>query len=106
LASPYSLVLGFFWEPAAKILREFFLDPEKLFRNDSQLFLGVVFLDLLAAVPVGLFLGSRPADALRRDLQARWREVWKRESNVIDREQSGWRAAFRARPEDRIHVGV
>lgn len=99
-------VLGFLWEPAARTLREFFLDPGKLFRDDSQLFLGVVLLDLLAAILVGLFLGSRPADALRRDLQARWREVWKRESNAIDREQSGWLAAFRARPDDRIHVGV
>jgi hypothetical protein len=99
-------VLGFLWEPAAKTLREFFLDAGKLFRDDSQLFLGVVLFDLLLAILVGLFLGSRPADALRRGLQARWRKVWNRDSNVIDREQSGWLEAFRARHDERIHVGI
>ncbi|MEO3935045.1 DUF6338 family protein [Micrococcaceae bacterium Sec7.4] len=99
-------VLGILWEPAARTLREFFLDPAKLFRDDSQLFLGVVFLDLLAAILLGLFLGSRPADVLRRNLQARWRRMWNRGSNIIEREQSGWLEAFGARPDDRIHVGV
>lgn len=41
-------VLGFLWEPAASTLRVFFLGPGKLFREDSQLFLGVVLPDLLA----------------------------------------------------------
>lgn len=100
-------LLGFGWEPAARTLRDFFLDPVKLFREDSQLFLAVVLIDLFAAILVGLFLGSRNADAIRRRLQARWRQLRKRDADVIDREQSGWLAAFGAgEPDDRIHVGV
>lgn len=41
------------------------------------------------------YLESRPDD--RGNRQA---------SCLIDREQSGWLAGFRARPDDRIHVGV
>ncbi|WP_156037188.1 DUF6338 family protein [Arthrobacter sp. UNC362MFTsu5.1] len=100
-------LLGFFWEPAAKSLREFFLEPGKLFREDSQLFLGVVLVDLLAAILVGLFLGSRPADTLRRKLQTLWRKALNRDdADVMDREQSGWLEAFRAAPDERIHVGI
>lgn len=100
-------LLGFIWEPAAETLRDFFLDPGKLFREDSQLFLGVVLLDLLSAILLGLFLGSRNADILRRKLQARWRKLRKLDADVIDREQSGWLAAFGAgQPDDRIHVGI
>lgn len=99
--------LGFFWEPASKTLRDFFLDPGKLFRDDSQLFFGVVLVDLLAAILVGLFLGSRTADAIRRNLQSRWRRLRKQDADGIDREQSGWLAVFGAgQPNDRIHVGI
>ena len=100
-------LLGFFWEPAASSLRGFFLDPGKLFRDDSQLFLGLVLLDLLAAILIGLFLGSRLADSSRRKLQAGWRRLRKSDTEVNDREQSGWLAAFGAgQPGDRIYVGI
>lgn len=98
--------LGFLWEPAETSLREFFLEPGKLFREDSQLFFGVILIDLTAAILVGLFLGSRPAEALRRKLQTIWRNLWSRDGDIIDREQSGWLEAFKAEPDERIYLGI
>lgn len=99
-------VLAFFSEAARTTLRQFFLDPGELFRNDSQLFLGTVLLDLTAAVGVGAFFGSRSADRLRKKFDVWSRALRCKQLTGLDRGLSGWGAAFERMPDHLVNVGV
>lgn len=91
--------LGFVFEPVRDSVREFFIDPGKLFRDDSQFFIAVVLLDLFLAVLVAAFLGSKRANDILRT-------VLRVDEDDLDRGQSGWVVAFERKPGHIVHVGV
>lgn len=99
-------LLAFFCEPAKYTLRQFFIDPAVLFLQDSQLFMGIVLLDLMVAVLLGAFLGSAAAMRLRREIQNVWRKIRRRDPEVFERGQSAWNAAFERKPDHVVRVGV
>lgn len=99
-------VLAFFWEPARTTLRQFFLDPGGLFRQDSQLFFGIILTDLALAVTFGAFFGSVAATRLMKAAWAGWLWLWNKKPAALERNQSAWNAAFERFPDHKVIVGV
>jgi hypothetical protein len=99
-------VLAFFSEPFRTTLREFFVDPGELFRQDSQLFFGIVLGDLALAVAFGAFFGSAAASRLQKSSWAGWLRLWKKKPATLERNQSAWNAAFERFPDHKVIVGV
>jgi hypothetical protein len=99
-------VLAFFFEPVRSTLRQFFIDPGELFRHDSQLFFGIILVDLALAVSFGAFFGSASASRLLKWCWARWLKLRKKEPAAIERGQSAWNTAFEMFPDHKVIVGV
>ncbi|UNK47796.1 DUF6338 family protein [Arthrobacter sulfonylureivorans] len=99
-------VLGFFFEPVRATLRQFFIDPGVLFRQDSQLFIGIVLIDFALAVIFGAFFGSAAATNLRKQCWEQWLRLFKKEPEALERNQSAWNAAFERFPDHKVVVGV
>jgi hypothetical protein len=99
-------VLGFFVEPVRAALRQFFIDPSELFRDDSQLFFGVVLLDLGLAVAFGFVFGSAIASRLLKKTCNTWLKWRNKEPNTIARGQSAWITAFDRKPDYKVIVGA
>jgi hypothetical protein len=99
-------VLAFFFEPVRTTLRQFFLDPGELFRQDSQLFSGIILADLALAVAFGAFFGSAAASRLMKASWAGWLRLRKKKPPTLERNQSAWNAAFERFPDHKVIVGV
>lgn len=114
IASAVSLVmvfmihylLAFFFSPLRVGIQKFFLDPQELFREDSQLFAGVMLASFTAAVALGAFLGSATASGLQKKCRSAWLKLRKIESETVERGQSAWNTAFEMVPDHKVIVGV
>lgn len=99
-------VAAFFFEPARSTLRQFFIDPGVLFRQDSQMFFGVTLIDLALAVLFGAFFGSESASRFVKWCRAKWLKMRKKTPETIERGQSAWNTAFEMMPGHKVIVGV
>lgn len=99
-------VLAFFFEPARSTLRQFFIEPGELFRQESQLFFGIILADLALAVSFGAFFGSASASRLLKWCWTSWLRLRKKEPAAIERGQSARNTAFEMLPDHKVIVGV
>ncbi|WP_275451238.1 DUF6338 family protein [Arthrobacter sp. H14] len=99
-------VVSFFSKQVRAGLQQFFTTPQKLLQDDSQLFFGTALISLLAAVGLGAFYGSATAYT-GLGLTRRW--IYRRLGITLvtmDRGLSAWSAAFEAKPDHYVHLGM
>ncbi|MDR6639614.1 DUF6338 family protein [Paenarthrobacter nitroguajacolicus] len=99
-------IAAFFFEPARSTLRQFFIEPGVLFRQDSQVFFGVTLIDLALAVSFGTFFGSESASRFVKWCRGKWLKMRKKTPETIERGQSAWNTAFEMMPGHKVIVGV